>query len=414
LIKNNSLKQGERVAKNSAGVSLFLLIIKVIVGNISGSIVLLTDALDSGIDLLTMIISWISLKISQRKPNEKFPYGYYKIESIISLFISLIILYSAYELIITGYSKLFIISLIKFPLLAIFVSIISLITSLGLSKYLKNNGLKINSQLLISSSKERLTDSFKSGIVFLTIITSFYGIPYIEGIVTIIMSVLIFKIGLSLIKDSIITLMDVSPDKNIELKISKIIKKIKGVENFKELKLRKAGAFIFGEVSISIKKFINVKKAHDISDKIEEEVKNKIKTIDTFIIHIEPFKSSKQKIAIPIREYDELNSKIMNHFGKSNHFIFINLENKKIINFYVKKNINKNRKIRAGLHTVDILVKEKIDVLITNQLGQISFHTLRDNLIDVYLTNETIVKNVIDNYLKNNLKRLNKPTKESD
>lgn len=414
MATTNLFKQGEKVSRNSAIVSFFLLIIKLIVGFFSGSIVLVSDALDSGFDLLTMIASWVGFKISRRKPTKKFQYGYYKIESIISLFISLLILFTAYNLIILGYSRLFTASLIKLPVLSVIVSFLSLITSFLLSKYLNERGKKLNSQLLISNSKERLTDCVKSGIVLFTILTSYYGVPYIEGSVTIIISILIFKIGSSLIKDAIFTLMDVSPSKDIELKISRIIKKIKGVESFNNLKLRKSGPFIFGEVIIKVRRFINIKKAHEISNRIEEEIKKKISRIEYFIIHVEPFINANQKILISLKENKGLNSEVVSHFGKADNFIFINIEDKKIKSYYVKKNIHKKRKIRAGVHAVDLITKEGINVLITKELGQISFHTLRDKLVDIYKAKGLRVKDVINNYLNNKLRRLTKPTRKKD
>ncbi len=407
----STLKKGELVVRNSGIVSLFLLVIKIVAGLITGSIVLLSDSLDSASDLVGMIAAWFGLKIAQRKPTKKFPYGYYKAESLASLFVSFLILYASIELIISGVSKIFVKPAITIPLFAILTAFASLITSYVLSRYLKAKGTEINSSLLINSSKERLIDAVKSSIVLVSIIASYYGVFYVESIVTIFISLLVLRVGLFSIKDSVVALMDVSPSKEVENKIINIIKEIKGIEGYSGLKLRTSGPFIFGHVKIKVKKYINVKKAHEIADELEAKVKHAVKQIDTFLVHVEPYKSTKQKIVIPIKENKGLDSKVTSQFGRADNFIFITLKKGKIKSFYAKKNIFKGKKIRAGLSAVKYVLKENIDALVTASIGEISFHTLRDNLVDVYKTNGLSVKDVVRNYLNNKLTLLKSPTK---
>ncbi|MBI5347155.1 MAG: cation diffusion facilitator family transporter, partial [Candidatus Aenigmarchaeota archaeon] len=92
---NEVLKKGERASLISLLTSLFLIIIKAGIGLITGSLVLISDAFNSGADTLTMIMSWFGFKISQRKPDRTFHYGYYKAESLAAFFISVSIVYAA-------------------------------------------------------------------------------------------------------------------------------------------------------------------------------------------------------------------------------------------------------------------------------------------------------------------------------
>ena len=89
------LKKGQRTALISSLISLLLEILKGIVGVLANSGVLIADALESTIDITSGLASFFGLKIAQKKPDEKFPYGYYKAENIASLFISGLIIYAA-------------------------------------------------------------------------------------------------------------------------------------------------------------------------------------------------------------------------------------------------------------------------------------------------------------------------------
>jgi len=409
------LKKGQIAARNATIATGLLAFLKGVVGLLSGSLALLTDALHSTIDILTIFASFFGLKIAGKKPTEKFPYGYYKAESLASLFISLVIFFIAINFLIDGYNHLFILPTISFTSIAATTALTSIIVSLAISQYLKKAGEEINSQALLLNSKERKFDAFSSMIVFIAILSSVYKIPYIDGIVVILLALMIFKISLFSMKDSIYSLMDVSPSKEIEEKIKKIIKNTKGVDDFKNLKLRKTGPFVMGEVDVKIKKFVNVDKAHEISDKIENQIK-KIKEIDSFVIHIEPYEKTKQRIAIPISENKGLNSKVMNHFGRANYFLFVDVdrEKKKINKMYTKRNPFKKKIARAGLAAVHFLVNEKVDILVTKEIGEISFHTARDHLINIYKTKGKTAKEIINNFMNEKLAKLTEATRVKD
>ena len=72
----------------------------------------------------------------------------------------------------------------------------------------------------------------------------------------------------------------------------------------------------------------------------------------------------------------------------------------------------KKKSAKAGYFAADFIVKEKIDVLITKEIGGISFHTLRDNLVDIYKAKGKNVKEVVNNFIKDKLELLTEPTKE--
>lgn len=412
--KREKLKKGERVAGVSTLSIILLATAEALVGLFSGSVVLVTDALHNAADSMASFASWFGLKISQKKATERFPYGYYKAESLATFFVSIFILYAAYELLMDGYSKLFIISEVSMPFQALGIACVSAVVSYFLSKYMKKIGKDIDSQSLIANGQERMTHIFSSAIIFVAILLTFFKVPYVEGIVTIFFSLVIFKVGITSSKDSILALMDVSPSKDIENKVKRILHSIGGVENFGNLRLRKAGPFVFGEVNIKIRKRVNVERAYEISTNIENKIKEAVDQIDSFSVHIEPYEAKTQKVVIPIREDMGLGSPVMNHFGRANHFIFatVNKDTGKVKSSYVKENPHKKELVRAGFKVADFVVKEKVDALITKEIGGISFHVLRDNLVDMYKVKGRTVKGVIDNFAKERLSRLDNPTKE--
>jgi len=400
------LKRGQKASINSALVSLMLAVGKAVIGLMSGSLALIGSALDSFSDLVVMLASWFGLRISQRDPSKKFPYGYYKAESITALFVSLFILYAAASLLVQGYSRVLSVPEISMPAWAASMAILSIMGSAFLYRYLSRTGEETNSQLLLASSKERLVDVASSSAVLLAILLTYYRIPYAEGIVTMAISLLILRVGLVSVKDTVFSLMDVSPSKSLERKMSRAIRSVKGVEGIKDLKLRKSGPFIFGEVKVMVRKSANVERAHDIADKVEDHIKKGIPQVDHFTVHIEPYRASKRTLAVPVTKKLGMGSPVMPKFGRANYFAFLDIVKGKTMGVSFRKNPHKGKAMKAGLAAANFVVENGADATVTSELGEVSFHTLRDHLVEVYYFRGGTLKEAVDMFAGGRLKKL--------
>ena len=405
-------KKGQKAALVAGFATIFFAVAKAIVGYISGSIVLLADAVHSAADSFSTFFAWFGLKIAQKSPTEKFPYGFYKVENITALIISGLILFAGFEIIKEAISKIFVSGELNIPLVAMGVAVLDAIIMFSIGSYEMKIGEKINSQSLTADGKESRMHLFSSGIVLIGLWARWFGIMYLEGIMGILISLFIFKIGIESAKDSIFALMDVSPSKEIEKKIKKILGGISGVRGFENLKLRKSGPFIFGEIRIKLGKSVNINRAREISDNIEKEIKRKVKSVDSLVVEIAPEAAESHKLCIPVKAEQNLDSEISDHFGRAKKFMFVELEKGKIKDFYFKDNPFLEKEVRAGLESSEFVIKEKIDSIITKEMGPISLHTLRDNLVDVYLGIDGKVKELLEKFSAGRLKLLETPTRK--
>ena len=291
-----------KAAKISVFAALFLSVLKIIFGFVTGSGALIADALHNVADLFARFSGWLGLKIAEREPTEKFPYGYYKTENIAALFVSLLIVYASVELLINGYFRIFAPPAKLFlPLAGLAVSLVSLIVSFLVARYQKKTGKKINSQNIIANSRESLLDALSSFIVFIAILANMFNIYYVEGVIIVVISLFIFRFSVINIRNSVFSLMDASPSKDIEGKVKKVLSGLPEIQEFEGLKLRKSGPFIFGECTIRLKKSIDAEKAHKIADEIEERIKEGAREIESFALNIEPCKPKRQRIVLPVK-----------------------------------------------------------------------------------------------------------------
>ena len=289
--KRERLKKGQRVAEIAVWLEGGLVIAKTAIGLLSGSLVLVSDAIHSASDFLSIVTSWFGLKIAQRKPDEKFPYGYYKAENLGTLIISFLIIYASWEMLSKGYGRFFSFSSIKIPLLALGISLFDALILFFFGNYEIKVGKKVGARSLVAMGEENRTHIFSSTAIFVGTLSAYLKIPYIEGIVTIAISFLILKIGFKALKDSVFSLMDVSPGEKIRKKVIKIAEEISGIEEIFDLRLRRTGPFVFGEAKVGVRKSVGVKRGHQLADKVEKEVIKKVPQIESFVVHVEPFKS---------------------------------------------------------------------------------------------------------------------------
>jgi len=406
LKKEKNFKKAANIAALISLALLFLSAVKFAVGKIFNAPVLIVDAMHSLGDVITFLGIWIGLKVSSRSPDKRFQYGYYKAESLVALFISILIGYAAIDVLKNAYAmyaKGF-----SSNIFCVGVAIFSSLFSLYLARAVENAGKKSGSSALEIAGKELKMDVFSALIVTIALISTMLGFPIAELIVSLIIAVFVLKIAIHGIYESVTSLMDVKPDKSIEKRIIEVIKSFDEVEAFRDLKLRKSGPYIFGEVKIKLKPEMKVSEAHEIADRIEENAKKYVPELISFTIHIEPGKGKARIIAVPVN--DENHSKIAEAFSACKYIAVF--ENGKFA--YSFENKWRNESVKKGMHLAKEIVKRGIDAVICKNIGEISFHILRDNGIIIFKSPTSNLEKAIDLLKKGALPRMKDPGKEKE
>jgi len=372
---------GANASKNSTLTLVFLSILKGIVGFYSGSSALIADAVHTSLDIFTSFAVWIGLKLSLKGSEEKFPYGYYKADNLVSLFVSIIILFSGVELVREALLNITSPVEMKLQGIALGTAVFSVMTMYALSQYKLRVGKQIDSQALIADAIHSYIDVFSSLIVAITIAGSILGVLWLDSAGVLVISLMIFKLGIGMARDSILTLMDAWLDKDSITRIRQNVGSIQGVKTVDEIRLRKSGLVVFGEIEIEIEGDANLKRAEMLSGEIEKTVKNEVKNLEHLVINVKPEKVSVTKIAVPVLMQEGLHSKVSRHFSKAPYFVFIELENDKVKSWDVSENPAAGLEKKKGLRAAEFLKNQGVNVLIAGEIGEAPFHTLRDNFV---------------------------------
>jgi len=403
------LKKGQKLASQAVFLEGSLAVLKLIIGFLSGSAVLFSDALHSSSDMISVLTSFFGLKIAGKKPDKRFHYGYYKAENLGALLVSILIIWVGGQMLFSGYQRLFVFSEIKIPLLALGISLVDALVLFFFGRLEIKVGNEVGASSLVAMGRENQTHLISSLAVFGGTLASFYQFPYFEGLVTLGVALLILRIGFFSIKDSLLALMDIGPEEEFLEKVIKIIEKVAGVEEAFDLKLRQSGPFLQGEVKAAVRKKLPVDQAHQIADQIEAVVKKAFPKIESLSVHLEPLISEFSHLVLPIKERIGLDSPLFPTFGRTPHLLFVNLKKGKVKGFYFLKNPYASKKTKAGLQTSNLVIKQKSGVVLTLKIGEIAFNALQANLIDVYQFKGKIAQEAINDFIEGKLSLLVKP-----
>jgi cation diffusion facilitator family transporter len=275
------------IARLSVFSNTLLIAMKLIVGIISGSVSIISEAIHSSMDLLAAVIAFFAVRVSDVPPDQGHPYGHGKVENISGVIEAFLILIAAILIITKAIKKFFgePIELESIWLGAI-VMFVSAVVNTIVSRKLYKVARETNSVALEADALHLKTDVYTSlGVaagLSLIIIT---GIKWFDPVIAILVALFIIRESYILLKKAFFPLIDSSWDddevKELENKLNKMD------VNYHDLRTRVAGNYRFIDVHVEIPENESVGNAHNYCDKIEDELKSTYSNL-TVTIHVEP------------------------------------------------------------------------------------------------------------------------------
>ena len=277
------VKEKNRVAFVSVLAAIFLTGFKLIVGLVTGSIGILSEALHSGLDLIAAVITMFAVKVSDKPADKDHQFGHGKVENLSALIETLLlfitcfwIIYEAAHRLISGKTE------IEVTAWSYIVVISSIVIDFTRSRALSRVAKKYNSQALEADALHFSTDIWSSAVVFIGLIFVNFGFFFADSIAALVVAVIVIYVCYKLGKRSIDMLLDrVSPE--IQVKVEQAINNIGEITHYHDLRVRSSGADNFIEVCIHVQPGLSIDEAHQISHRVSDEIKSKV---DRAMVHV--------------------------------------------------------------------------------------------------------------------------------
>jgi cation diffusion facilitator family transporter len=401
--------KGEKVEKISALLMVFLAIMKGSIGLLSGSVALMADAVNSLADIFASIMVWSGLRLAGRDPNERFPYGYYRGETLASFVVAIMIIIAGAGIAWQSAQSITDPTPIIGTFLPIAAALSSAIVYFILSKYKLKVGKEIGSPSLIADSKHSMLDVYAGILVLAGVVFSIIGYPIIDVFVALLLAAYIMKEGVVLMRDSGLSLMDASPIPERHEEIRRVAEGVHGVVDVHDIKVRVAGSVYFCEMHATMSKEMPVDQAHALTDEMEVLLKRLIPELESVTIHIEPAEKKILRVAVPTSEYKGISSGVSQHFAKAPYFCVVEIGEKTVMTVKSVENPGFMADKKRGLLAVESLIAGKgIDAVVATDIGRGAFSMFQSELVAVYElpAGTWNVESVIESFVQGELKRI--------
>ncbi|OPJ55073.1 cation diffusion facilitator family transporter [Alkalithermobacter paradoxus] len=285
---DDRLNESTNVTIKSIVINIVLSISKIGAGVFGNSNAMVADGIHSASDIVTSIGVLLG-NIIARKPNdEDHNYGHEKAETLVAFVLSLILIYVGFKIGSSSFKLIFNLNDIKTPTI---LPIIAAIVSILLKEYQFYITIKvankINSPSLKADAWHHRSDSLSSIGALLGIIGSRLGFKILDPIAGVLVSILVIKVGIDILKTSANELLDYSINKDEEEKIRNIIISVEGVNHITSFKSRKHGPYVYIDLAICVDPNITVYKGHEIAHNVEDKIKESIDNIKGIAVHID-------------------------------------------------------------------------------------------------------------------------------
>jgi cation diffusion facilitator family transporter len=281
--------------------NLVVMLLKAVVGFITGSLSLQADALHSVTDSANNVLGLVANNFSSPIPDREHPYGHHKFEALGALGIATFLGIACFEILQGAIERVFssqdnsvVVSSRELWLL-----VLVLVINIFVAFYERRVGKKINSQILIADAKHTMSDIWVTLLVIAGLIgvwqAANWNLPQLQWLDIILafpVAILVFRSGWEVLQDNLPWLVDeiaIAPEA-----IYQIVMEVPGVINCHDIASRGVvGKQVFVEMHLIVDAE-DVRVAHDITEEVEMRLRAKYQPI-RIVIHVEPpnYKSDK-------------------------------------------------------------------------------------------------------------------------
>ncbi len=275
--------------------NIFLFVLKYIMGTISGSISIISDAFNNLSDSAGCLVTLLGYKMASKPADKDHPFGHGRMEYLTALSIAVLILFVAFELFKDSIDKIMHPEKLTFNIVVLASLILSILIKLWMSFFNTKLGNKINSTVMLATAKDSRTDVIATTATCISIISALVTDLPIDGIMGVVVSIFIFKSGIDIIKDTVDELLGKSADPDVVCSIKDIMSENEKIIGVHDLVIHNYGpGNMIGSCHAEVKSTEDFIEVHDIIDMLERKIHNELNIMMT--IHMDPIEMDNEYV----------------------------------------------------------------------------------------------------------------------
>jgi cation diffusion facilitator family transporter len=296
------LSDTRTIALGSIAVGVVVFAIKLVAWQVTGSVALLSDALESTVNVGASVAAFLAIRWSARPEDANHPYGHHKAEYLSAVLEGVLIVVAALVILREAVSAFLAPQPIEAPWLGLLINggagVLNALWAILLVRY----GRRHRSPALEADGRHLMTDVVSSaGVIAGLALAVLTGWTVLDPLLAAVVAVNVLWSGWGLLKDSVGGLMDeASPDDEVERIRNAISAHAGGAIEAHDLRTRTAGRRSFVDFHLVVPSDMTVAEAHEICDRIERAVREEVGEA-LISIHVEPQEKAKHDDVIPVR-----------------------------------------------------------------------------------------------------------------
>ena len=278
-----------RVARLSILSNTLLIILKFVVGFMTGAVSIISEAIHSLMDLIAAVIAYFSVKFADRPPDESHPFGHEKMENISGVIETILILAASVFIINEAIHKLIVHSPVKNIYLGFAVMLVSALVNFFVSRKLYTVAREEGSVAIEADALHLKADVYTSaGVALGLLLIWITGIRFLDPVVAIGIALFIIKEAVEMMITALGPLLDTKLSDEDIAKIQGVVLRYSDqILDFHELRTRRAGNIKHIDLHVTTPQGMTISEFHAICDSVETDIENTLKNTK-ILIHGEP------------------------------------------------------------------------------------------------------------------------------
>jgi cation diffusion facilitator family transporter len=278
-----------RASYGGAAVNVFQTLIKIGFGILGQSAALIADGIHSLSDLLSDLLVIIAVKLGSREADYEHPYGHRRFETIATVILGVSLIAIGGAIAWSVMNRMANPEHLPVPnAIGLGIAAVSILVNEWLYHYTKRIARQTRSKLLLANAWHQRSDAISSLVVLFGIGAVMLGYPLADAIAAIVVALMVAKIGLNLVLESIKELVDTSLPPKLVAEIRTAIMGIEGVEGIHLLRTRHMGEDALIDAHIVVDPRITVSEGHSIGDTVRDELISRFDDVMDVLVHIDP------------------------------------------------------------------------------------------------------------------------------
>ena len=294
--KNNRASYGILAGVVGIICNVLLFAAKLTIGLITISSAVIADSFNNLSDAASSIIGLVGTKLATKPADKEHPFGHGRYEYIVALVVAFIILEVAFSCFKSSLDKIFHPEDLSVSIISLAILVLSVLVKLWLSFFNHNLGKKINSKVLLATSKDALGDVFVTSATIISLLIFFIFDINIDGYIGCVVAVMVFLAGISIARDTVEPLLGEAVPEELYHEICDKVCSYPGIEGTHDLIVHSYGPTRrMASLHAEVKNTLSLEDAHEIADKIEQDVLTDLNIF--LVIHLDPIDTDNETVA---------------------------------------------------------------------------------------------------------------------